>query len=72
MLAPVQRELREVAAPYMHDVLFATRQVVNLFVLDGTKVLVLELISGTAVGRPIAKVGGQDGPARQHRREGVA
>lgn len=57
MLAPVQRDLREVAAPYMHDVLFATRQVVNLFVLEGTKALVLERISGTAVGRPIAKVG---------------
>lgn len=57
MLAPVQRDLREVAAPFMHDVLFATRQVVNLFVLEGTRALVLERISGTAVGRPIAKVG---------------
>lgn len=57
MLAPVQRDLREVAAPYMHDVLYATRQVVNLFVLEGTKALLLERISGTAVGRPIAKVG---------------
>ncbi|BCT74382.1 hypothetical protein SCMU_02240 [Sinomonas cyclohexanicum] len=57
MLAPVQKGLREVAAPYMHDVLFATRHVVNLFVLEGSRALLLERISGTAVGQPIARVG---------------
>ncbi|GAB4100474.1 IclR family transcriptional regulator [Sinomonas halotolerans] len=57
MLAPVQKGLREVAAPYMHDVLFATRHVVNLFVLEGAHALVLERIAGTAVGQPVARVG---------------
>ncbi|MEH0110893.1 IclR family transcriptional regulator [Tersicoccus sp. MR15.9] len=57
MLAPVQKGLREVAAPYMHDVLFATRHVVNLFVLDGGRALLLERIAGTAVGQPVARVG---------------
>ncbi|GGC82417.1 hypothetical protein GCM10011512_06450 [Tersicoccus solisilvae] len=57
MLAPVQKGLREVAGPYMHDVLFATRHVVNLFVLDDRRALLLERIAGTAVGQPVARVG---------------
>ncbi|MEX5297460.1 IclR family transcriptional regulator [Kocuria sp. CPCC 205292] len=57
MLAPMQRGLRQVAAPYMQDVLFATRQVVNLFVLDGTEALLLDRIAGTHVGAPIARPG---------------
>lgn len=57
MLAPVQRGLRDVAAPYMQDLLFVTRQVVNLFVLDGQSALLLERISGTGVGKPVAKAG---------------
>ncbi|WP_422933034.1 IclR family transcriptional regulator [Sinomonas sp. P47F7] len=57
MLAPVQKGLRDVAAPYMHDVLFATRHVVNLMVLEGARALVLERIAGTAVGQPVARVG---------------
>ncbi|ASN53728.1 IclR family transcriptional regulator [Sinomonas sp. R1AF57] len=57
MLAPVQKGLREVAAPYMHDVLFATRHVVNLFVLEDARALLLERIAGTAVGQPVARVG---------------
>lgn len=37
--------------------LFATRQVVNLFVLDGTQALLLDRIAGSRVGSPIAHPG---------------
>ncbi|MCI9886864.1 IclR family transcriptional regulator [Micrococcales bacterium 31B] len=57
LLAPVQRPLRSVAAPYMQDVLFATRHVVNLFALEGTRAALLERMAGTAVDRPVARVG---------------
>lgn len=57
MLSPVQRGLREVALPYMQDLLAATRQVVNLFVLEGHSALLLERIAGSAVGKPIAAAG---------------
>lgn len=57
LLAPLERGLRQTAAPYMQDVLFATRQIVNLFVLDGTDALLLDRIAGTRVGAPIARPG---------------
>ncbi|MCJ8503553.1 IclR family transcriptional regulator [Kocuria flava] len=57
LLAPIQRDLQQVAAPHMQDVLFATRQVVNLFVLDGTRALLLDRIAGSRVGAPIARPG---------------
>ncbi|QCU77181.1 IclR family transcriptional regulator [Citricoccus sp. SGAir0253] len=57
LLAPLERGLRQTAAPYMQDVLFATRQIVNLFVLDGTEALLLDRIAGTRVGSPIARPG---------------
>lgn len=57
LLASLERGLRQTAAPYMQDVLFATRQIVNLFILDGTDALLLDRIAGTRVGAPIARPG---------------
>ncbi|WP_246195644.1 IclR family transcriptional regulator [Halopolyspora algeriensis] len=60
-LSPVRQDLAEVAAPFMHDVLFLTHHVVNLFVLDGTKALLLERISGTRPGPAVHRVGDRMG-----------
>ena len=57
LLAPIRQNMAEIAAPYMQDVLFVTHNVVNLFVLEGSRVLLLERISGTRVGAPFRKVG---------------
>lgn len=57
LLAPIRQNIAEIAAPYMQDVLFVTHNVVNLFVLEDSKVLLLERISGTRVGAPFRKVG---------------
>ena len=57
LLAPIRQDIAEIAAPYMQDVLFVTHNVVNLFVLEGSRVLLLERISGTRVGAPFRKVG---------------
>lgn len=57
LLAPTQQSAIELATPFMQDVLFVTRNVVNLFVLDGDRALLIERIAGTAVGSPFRKVG---------------
>lgn len=57
--APVQQNVAEMAAPYMQDVLFVTQKVVNLFVLDGDRALLLERISGTRSGAPLRRIGAQ-------------
>ena len=57
LLAPTQQSAIELATPFMQDVLFVTRNVVNLFVLDGGRALLIERIAGTAVGVPFRKVG---------------
>lgn len=46
LLAPVHRELREVALPFMQDVFAATRENVHLAVREGTAALYVERISG--------------------------
>lgn len=56
-LAPVQQNVAEMAAPYMQDVLFVTQKVVNLFVLDDDRALLLERISGTRSGMPLRRIG---------------
>lgn len=56
-LAPVQQNVAEIAAPYMQDVLFVTQNVVNLFILDGERALLLERISGTRAGSPFRRIG---------------
>ncbi|MDO5533591.1 MAG: IclR family transcriptional regulator [Propionibacteriaceae bacterium] len=57
LLAPTQQSAIELATPFMQDVLFVTRNVVNLFVLDEDRALLLGRIAGTAVGTPFRKVG---------------
>lgn len=56
-LSPMRKGLAEVAAPYMHDVLFVTQSVVNLFVRDGHEALLLERISGTRPGPAVRQSG---------------
>jgi len=46
LLAPVQLELRQVAAPFLLDVHTATRDTVHLAVRDGLRALYVERISG--------------------------
>lgn len=48
MLAPVARELREVALPPMQDLYVATQENVTLAVLSGTSALYVERIHGKA------------------------
>ena len=48
LLAPVHRELREVALPFMQDVFAATRENVHLAVREGRSALYVERISGTS------------------------
>lgn len=66
LLAPVHRELREVALPYMQDVLAATGENVHLAVRDELGVLYVEriygnkavpLVSGTGVRLPLHATG---------------
>ena len=57
LLAPAQQNIAEVAAPFMQDVLFVTHNVVNLFILDGHDVLLVERMSGTGAGQPFRRVG---------------
>src|SRR5882724_5685552 len=45
-LAPVRHELREAVLPFLQDLYNATRTTVQLGVLDGTQVLVVEKITG--------------------------
>src|SRR6187551_1685993 len=48
LLAPVQRELREVALPYLQDLYDATRENVHLAVREGTEALYVERVHGRA------------------------
>jgi IclR family acetate operon transcriptional repressor len=43
---PRQRRLRDAALPYMHDLLALTRETVQLAILDGLDVLLVEIIHG--------------------------
>jgi DNA-binding IclR family transcriptional regulator len=57
LLAPVQQDIAEIAAPFMQDVLFVTQNVVNLFTVDAAEALLVERIAGTRVGQPFRRVG---------------
>ncbi|WP_432496064.1 IclR family transcriptional regulator [Kineococcus auxinigenes] len=46
LLAPVQSELRVVAAPFLHDLHAATKATVHLAVLDGARALYVDRVSG--------------------------
>lgn len=58
-LAPRQRDLREAALPYMHDLFQATQENIQLTVLDGTEALCIEKISSTKAVPTLTHVGGR-------------
>lgn len=57
-LAPIRLELREAAVPFLQDLHQATRITVQLGVLDGTQVLVVEKITGHRAMPMLSQVGG--------------
>lgn len=59
LLAPVQTELRDVAAPFLQDLQAATRATVHLAERDGDRVLYLERLQGSAAVPVLSRVGGR-------------
>ena len=57
-LAPIRHELREAVLPFLQDLYHATRTTVQLGVLHGTQVLVVEKISGHRPMPMLSQVGG--------------
>ena len=57
LLAPVARELREVAIPFLHDLYGATLETVHLAVREDDHVLYLETLSGTRSVPVVSTVG---------------
>jgi DNA-binding IclR family transcriptional regulator len=57
-LAPVRHELREAVLPFLQDLYTATRTTVQLGVLQGTQVLVVEKITGHRPMPMLSQVGG--------------
>ena len=57
LLAPVQTGLREVAAPFLHDLYGATRATVHLAVRDKTRVLYVDTVRGNASVPIVSTVG---------------
>ncbi|MTD12880.1 helix-turn-helix domain-containing protein [Nakamurella sp. YIM 132087] len=58
VLAPARQELREVALPFLHDLYAAVRICVQLGVLDGDRIVVVERISGHRPMPMLSQVGG--------------
>ena len=57
LLAPTQTGLRQIAEPFLHDVYGATLATVHLAVREGTEVLYLDRLSGTASVPIVSTVG---------------
>jgi DNA-binding IclR family transcriptional regulator len=57
-LAPIRHELREAVLPFLQDLHQATRTTVQLGVLDGTEILVVEKITGHRPMPMLSQVGG--------------
>jgi DNA-binding IclR family transcriptional regulator len=57
-LAPIRHELREAVLPFLQDLFNATRTTVQLGVLDGSQVLVVEKITGHRPMPMLSQVGG--------------
>jgi len=57
LLAPVQTDLRQTAAPFLHDLYGATRATVHLAVRDGTQVLYVDTVRGNASVPIVSTVG---------------
>jgi DNA-binding IclR family transcriptional regulator len=58
-LAPQQRDLREAALPFMQDLYEATKENVQLVVLDGAEALCIEKISSATAVPTATHVGGR-------------
>lgn len=58
-LAPVQRGIREAAAPFLADLFEATRQTVHLAVLDGIEVVYLHKLDGKNCPPVGSRLGGR-------------
>ena len=59
LLAPVQRELREVALPHLQDLYDATRENVHLAVREGTEALYVERVHGRNSVPLVSRAGGR-------------
>ncbi|CAI9407713.1 IclR family transcriptional regulator [Nocardioides sp. T2.26MG-1] len=57
LLAPLQTRLRDVAAPFLADLLAATRATVHLAVRDGDAALYLDRLSGVASVPVVSRMG---------------
>lgn len=57
LLAPVERGLREIASPFLHDIYGETLATVHLGVREGTSVLYLDRISGHASVGIVSQIG---------------
>ncbi|HEV3171872.1 MAG TPA: IclR family transcriptional regulator [Actinocrinis sp.] len=57
-LAPIRLELREAVLPYLQDLHSATKTTVQLGVLDGAQILVVEKITGHRSMPMLSQVGG--------------
>ncbi|HEU5267840.1 MAG TPA: IclR family transcriptional regulator [Jatrophihabitans sp.] len=57
LLAPVPTGLRELASPFLHDIYGATLATVHLAVRDGTRVLYLDRLSGSASVPVVSRIG---------------
>lgn len=57
LLTPVQAGLRETASPFLHDIYGATLATVHLAVRDGTQVLYIDRLSGSASVPIVSTVG---------------
>jgi DNA-binding IclR family transcriptional regulator len=57
-LAPIRHELREAVLPFLQDLYHATRTTVQLGVLAGNQILVVEKISGHRPMPMLSQVGG--------------
>jgi DNA-binding IclR family transcriptional regulator len=57
-LAPIRLELREAAQPFLQDLHHATKITVQLGVLDGTQILVVEKVTGHRAMPMLSQVGG--------------
>ncbi len=57
-LAPIRHELREAVLPFLQDLYAATKSTVQLGVLDGANVLIVEKITGHRPMPMLSQVGG--------------
>jgi len=57
-LAPIRLELREAVSPFLQDLHAATKHTVQLGVLDGAQILVVEKITGHRAMPMLSQIGG--------------